>query len=705
MKQITAIILICFFAQNVYCQKRANKWYYGNKAALDFNSGTPVPVIGSAMNISEGCASIADKNTGALLFYTSGDSVWDANNTLMPNGWDLKGTVYASCANNNGTQNALIIPWPGNDSLYYIFTTHCINDTLKELSYSVVNMNLNGGLGDVISKNNVLYTPVTEKLTGVKHANGCDYWMIAHDWDDNNFLAYQVTSTGINAPVSSGIGSVQGGAIQSGIGYMRVSPNGSKLALVYYGAEELYDFNNNTGVVSNYINLSNACPVNYAVCFSPDNSKLYTDCYQGFGSNIIYQYNLLAGSSAAIVASRTAVATTSVYGALQLAPDGKIYKANYTSSSLGVINSPNLQGTACDYVDNVISSGLPTIGGLPNFIESYFDSGQTLSLSDFTYADTCFGDTTLFTSSPVVSEEWNFGDIASGSQNTALISNPTHIFSAPGSYTVTHIISTGCEADTTILTVNINPLPLLSVTASPDTICVGDFSTLTATAGVALNYLWNPALGLSDTTGTSVIASPLTTTTYSVTGTGLICPSGIATITIIVNPIPLVNAGNDTVVDPGTSLTLNGTGQGTLVWSENGTTLSCYTCNNPMLVAQESAMYYLTTTDNNGCTNTDSIYVEVSSQFLLFIPNAFTPDNKDGINDEFFAKGSGIQKLEMMIFNRWGEKIFETDTYGKGWDGTFKGIPAESGVYIYSINAQSLSGDKIKKMGYVALIK
>ncbi len=89
----------------------------------------------------------------------------------------------------------------------------------------------------------------------------------------------------------------------------------------------------------------------------------------------------------------------------------------------------------------------------------------------------------------------------------------------------------------------------------------------------------------------------------------------------------------------------------------------------------------------------------------IWVPNAFTPGN-DPLNNEFLAYGSGIAEFNMIFFDRWGEKIFETDTINKGWDGTYKDKTCPEGVYVYNIKARGIDGSKqVNKSGHLSLIR
>ncbi|MEO8085669.1 MAG: hypothetical protein ABI763_02555, partial [Bacteroidota bacterium] len=242
------LLLLCYLFITIRqsdAQNENNMWYFGKYAALDFNSGSPVPLSNSTMTTWEGCASIADPITGSLLFYTNGEYVWGSNNFIMPNGTGFWGQYSSS-------QSSLIVPMPGSDSLYYIFTTDAGTGGFPNggvMGYSIVDMSLNGGLGDVTIKNVALFDTTSEQLTATLNDQGCKVWVLAHRWESDEFYAYLVSDSGISAPVISAAGGVHEWAY---FGQMKVSPDGSRLALplpmdsIGNSFVELFDFDNAT---------------------------------------------------------------------------------------------------------------------------------------------------------------------------------------------------------------------------------------------------------------------------------------------------------------------------------------------------------------------------------------------------------------------------------------------------------------------------
>lgn len=436
---ITLLICISSFAQ-----KEAGIWYFGDKAGLDFSSGSPVVLTDGQMKTAEGCASISDSN-GNLLFYTDGISVWNRNHQIMSNGTGLLGDP-------SSTQSGIIVPKPGSSTIYYVFTvdepTGIGGADSDGLNYSEVDISLNGGLGDINNIKNInLLSVAAEKVNAVLHQNGEDIWVISHGLNDTNFYAYLVTSSGINnTPVVSSVGSTA-----DAIGVIKVSPNGRKLVICNRESNvELFDFNNNSGVVSNPRTVRTGFG-NYGAEFSSTNQFLYVS---SFLDNKLYQYDTTLGN---ISISEIEIYTSDEeIGQLQLGPDGKIYIAYFVHDYLGVINKPDVSGIGCDYNHDAIflSPGV-SFSGLPTFIQSYF---FTVSII---YENTCFGDSTNFSLATIPdSVSWNFGDPTSGVNNTSTLLEPTHIFTAPGTYTITATATLGVETTVETETITIYDAPI-----------------------------------------------------------------------------------------------------------------------------------------------------------------------------------------------------------------------------------------------------
>jgi gliding motility-associated-like protein len=456
-------ILICFSAGQVLPQKQANIWYFGNRIGMDFNGGSPAALSNSSMNTLEGCATISD-TSGSLLFYTDGTDVWDRTHAPMLNGQGLKGDPSAS-------QSGIIIPYPGDPDKYYVFT---VDERLRSspphrgFHYSVVEMNQNGGLGMVTTKNIQLLSSVTEKVTGVGHCNSGDIWIVTHGWNNNRFYSYLVTSSGITTtPVLSAVGMVHGGIAGNSQGYMKASPDGRKIAVAMGLADivQVFDFNTETGAVSNPVTYYYPASFQpYGLEFSSNGDLLYVaSSNQG-----ISQINLITNTTFSLTASSCQ--------ALQIAPDNKIYVGR-PGSAVGTINSPDVVGAGAGFTPVALSFVRAVYEGLPTFNQSLFERGTS---QFFNFSQACLGDSTSFTFTtnfPIDSVRWDFGDTASA-DNSSKLQNPKHLYTKSGMFEVElKIYNLNCPIPF-ILKKELEVLPLPEVELGEDTI-ICDYDQIT----------------------------------------------------------------------------------------------------------------------------------------------------------------------------------------------------------------------------------
>lgn len=364
------------FAQNPDI-KRTWHWYFGNGAGIDFSSGTAVADTTGALHTYEGCGVMSD-TSGNLLFYTDGDTVWNKLHQPMPNGWGLNG-----CGNFGSSEQAvLIIPQPRNDSLFYIFTTDCWeNSGAGGFSYSIVNINVNNNLGDVIIKNQTLFTPSSEVVTSIKHGNYNAVWIITHECNTSNFYAYLIDSNGISlTPIISNVGFI----LNDFTGFLASSPNGKLISLCNVGLSlpinQLFNFNDTTGEITLYVNLYNHFYGPYSSCFSSDNSKLY---FTLSSSSDIYQYCLSSGNDSSSISATWClindVNDISMYGGIQRGSDDKLYVAKLDDEYLATIDQPNEQGLNAQLNSNgIYLDSRESRLGLCYFSVTYFDSQNAI---------------------------------------------------------------------------------------------------------------------------------------------------------------------------------------------------------------------------------------------------------------------------------------------------------------------------------------
>jgi gliding motility-associated-like protein len=430
------------------------------------------------LNTFEGCATISDNN-GDLLFYTDGMVVYNKNHVLMPNGSGLLG-------HSSSTQSGIIVKKPGSLTIYYLFTADGTSGNSGGLNYSEVDITLDGGLGDINTNKNIpIFANACEKVAVITHSNSLDFWIISRLENSNTYHSYLLTSSGLNmTPVVTNIGPVYA----PDLGYLRGSPDGGKIAAANFivGTIDIFDFDKNTGLLSNSITISGFVSGDaYGIEFSPNSNFLYVGEYY---SHNINQYNLLTGSNAAIISSGLSIgqSTQGNIGALQLGPDGKIYLSIVSASNLAVIDNPDILGLGCNFnVNGPQLAGRIAFNGLPTFYSSIFVPTNT-----FSFNNTCGGDSSFFNLTNISFDSilWNFGDPNSGIDNNSTDFNPFHIFTDTGNFVITLYSYFNGITDTVINDLFVTDLPIINL--GNDTIrCDGEILTLDATVQNA-TYLW-----------------------------------------------------------------------------------------------------------------------------------------------------------------------------------------------------------------------
>jgi hypothetical protein len=215
-------------------------------------------------------------------------------------------------------------------------------------------MNKFNGLGDIVIKNMALRVPAAEKVTSISHANGKDFWIITHDWDNDAFYFYLLTSKGIDKePVVSHTGTAHIGAEQNKVGFFRISPDKRKLVSTIQGKGvlEIYDIDNSTGHINNPILFeSDLYNTNFDIEFSPNSSLIYLTELNSPAK--IVQYDLSLGTREQVIKSATVIyisPSKDIFGNLEKDMEGRIYLTNNTDKFLGVVENPDIAGVDCRY--------------------------------------------------------------------------------------------------------------------------------------------------------------------------------------------------------------------------------------------------------------------------------------------------------------------------------------------------------------------
>jgi gliding motility-associated-like protein len=722
MRPVFLLVMILFSVRAVRAQGQEMNWAFGRGIGISFSSGTP-QLLNTAIVSSEGVASISDA-AGNLLFYTNGVQIWNRNHQPMPNGGNLLGSTSSS-------QGCVIVPIPESETRYYLFTVGAQEQAVGDLRYSVIDMNLNGGLGDVEngSKNILLGNGYGERLVSATGTN-CSYWVITHELGNSTFAARRVTRNGIEPPVLSAAGTSQLGPV----GMIKMASDDQRLVLSSAsGFNELFDFNRATGVVSNPIHLpATTQSIPYGSCFSPDNSKLYVS--EGSYNNEVrfFQYDLSTYTEAAILASRTFMGISATTQSaisisdLQLGPDGRIYFTRLGMACVGVIPWPNLKYPFSGFTLEGVCTGAFQTLCLPNSVrarssltrftlgnDTTICAGGSITLTAPAINATYLWSTGATTQSINVSAAgtyWvqltndgcrasdtinvgiatrrvNLGAdtvICEGSQVTLRAGNfsqyqwqdgsvgPTLTISSPGTYWVEARDECGQLSRDTIEVTSVR----YTVSLGPDRqVCPGDTVTLAA-VGAFQAYAWGPDYHLQPQLNLARVSPPVDTT-YYVRAT--LASGCVATDTVRVRVLQpqQVQLPPDASICAGSSLLLDaGSGFQSYRWSDGSTRST--------LLLRDTQDTWVEVRDGNGCRSRDTIRLQWEDcGQQVWLPNAFTP-NGDGKNDRFRARYQGaLTFFQLTVYNRWGGIVFSTSNPDEGWDGRIGGRSADSGAFVW----------------------
>jgi len=296
----------------------------------------------------------------------------------------------------------------------------------------------------------------------------------------------------------------------------------------------------------------------------------------------------------------------------------------------------------------------------------------------------CAGQSTTLIANGADTYLWDNG-YSSGNTQTVSPSSTT-------SYIVTGTIGNCSNSDTAIVTVS----PTILISVNDTTICSGQQATLTATG--ASSYTWSNGLN----TNSQQTVSPTSTTSYIVIGTTGACVSADTAI-VTVNPTPNLTLNCDTSITLGDSVQLEVNGASFYSWSPTEE-LSCSTCSNPITSPNSSTVYCVVGTNTNGCSDTACVNIFINNECgNIWVPSAFSP-NEDGENDVLYVYGKCIKSMEFKIFNRWGEKVFESNDPTVGWNGYFHGKKMNTDVFVYFLNAENYNGLKVKLKGNITIM-
>ncbi|WP_020570018.1 T9SS C-terminal target domain-containing protein [Neolewinella persica] len=718
--------------------RQAEHWHFGQELAVSFASGSPVLNPPSAMDGFEGVVSMSD-TSGNLLFYTNGGGrvspagtdpdliqntgiIWNRNHEVMYDMRGLEGGGFSA------RQSAIAMPAPsGERGIYYLFTmeeTEFNRDSIvasqplgRGLSYFIIDMNLNGGLGGVRTADQRVYVPAYEALDATPMADGTGYWIICHNANSINplFVVVPLTSTGVGPPVEYPTRPVGG--------KLEFSPDGSML----FHRGILFAFDNATGAIG--AELAEFPGVTaQAACFTPDSRFLYATEDRPVLGEIIVRYDLSNFTTQAIERLRTATDRIVIATApFQIGPNGNIYfieqtlfpdnqeRSLYGLSEINCVSSPepSVNRYLVPFEQNGPTPFQPQT--LPNYVDAIFaipPVPDTIRLTP----DTVYGcDTSPLTLRPRetgLTYSWSDGSRAD-----------TLSVSAAGTYCVT--ITQECSPviecwEVRYESTATNP----TLTGSEDRGCEGVYCL--ADLGITLNVeevivvisrpnpVGSPIPVFLDTFPDGMVAFPK--------------PKEGQTLSFLIQTIncgpiilrPAFDFPEDdrflpeflpvTDQDPcnGRDFTLEIINPGSLAiesvrWEDGNT-------DNPRTLTAEFGTTYPVTVTNECGDSTLLVYDGLDiAEFCECegrVPELITP-NGDGTNEKFrLFSNCPAESYTLIIFNRWGQQVFTSTNQEEAWDGTINGTYQNTDTYLYRMAFRFPGSEKVEvREGQFSLIR
>jgi gliding motility-associated-like protein len=528
---LSAPVLMAQWQDGLWVGKQANN-FIDSGIRTNFNSGNAVPTFGYPMYALEGSTTLSD-SAGELLFFAGNNMIWNKNSAVMLNGTGLIGGDTSS------TQFGVFVPRPGSSTIFYLFNVSTSPSTTYPnpgLVYSEIDLTLDSGLGGVTANKNIVLDAAVgaEKITAVYHSDGESIWVICHRIGSNESVAYLVTAAGVSAtPVVSAVGNLipdvdpNDGSIVGywgGGGQMKVSPDGSKLAATTLQGPNkgvsVFDFDNTTGTLSNFMHLTGYVGWPYGLEFSPNSRFLYTANPNGGYSNggTVEQYDVSLPTDQIAASKEVIYTVTSPWagnGGMVLGANGRIYIKDVGGETTNVIKNPNNAGLASGYQAGALpmSYGI----GMPTFNQTYLESGILHELGcpggDVTFS--------LLRIPDVTSVAWDFGDPASGAANTSAIA--AHTFSAGGTYTVTAQITSNGGVQSASITITVPDAGAVAVAPANLTLCgsgsgIFDLTAQTATIISLLGTDYTVTYYTTETDAQDGIAAITTPATFTSSG-------------------------------------------------------------------------------------------------------------------------------------------------------------------------------------------
>jgi len=255
----------------------------------------------------------------------------------------------------------------------------------------------------------------------------------------------------------------------------------------------------------------------------------------------------------------------------------------------------------------------------------------------------------------------------------------------------------GCTGPPETVSITVNILPTVNI-PEKESMCYGDSLLITAVNN-GFDLLWSNG----DTLETSWLNPEVSSIIY-ITATNPLCGSVTDSIDLTVYELPIVTAGNDTVIGIGGEAILWASGTNSFTWSPEPSSCIIDDCSEIYVIPNQATVYVVDGIDENSCHNYDTVLVDISGYMEVFIPNVFSP-NDDGSNDYLVVDGPRLFNYKIEIYDRWGKRVFISTEQKDSWDGKFNGNPLAPQTFVYMVKGETVLGEEIQLSGNITIVK
>ena len=688
MNKGITVLLFAFAVLRLQGQNQKMNWYFGKGAAITFSSGKPEVLTDNPLtDYVQSSASISDKNTGELLFYTNGSKLMDGSHQLIKDNL----TLFTP-----NIRDVLIIEnHLKSNSYFLVIMAHGMNfPGNPTMSYYTIDM-VDGK--PVISDNAISFASGQyQKMTAVRNCKTGGSWLLTYNVTTDEIIAFDVGAESISPFLL--YRSKVGFGLQ-GVGDIVSNSTGNLIALSEYSDATdiahvvVMEMDQQCGIASSaeaYHYPSGEYA--YGLAFSPNSRFLYVT--YSVGASELVQFELGLPGYIAIARS------SSNFNELQPGPDGKIYISTHNGGVPGpridVINKPNSKGFACDHEFGALDLGAGRSSNFhfPNFVQDYSEESCELAKPDFEVNGICLGKALEIEKKTDFNEPDSFFWLIGGQRYNELL--PEFTPTEEGTYQLQFVNVLCHTPDTQTYEITVSELKK-AVLGNDTSICRGSELVLNAGAGANVAYYWKHN-GSTDSVVT--ISSP---GWYWVELNPKGCRS-IDSIRIDFKYDVWIDIGGEYFLceDDNDLIKLDaGKDFDTYKWLPTGDTTQWIHVN-------KVDSYFVIVEDFRGCKGEDGTVVRRRCKPFLFFPTAFSP-NGDGLNDNYLPIGQDVVDYQLEIYNLWGELVFSSTDIARGWNGTFREELSPIGQYLWTCSYTGFINKQATKLyfesGYLILTK